>query len=174
VLAALNKIVTNKQELEGDEFDIADDLERSMDMFNGMIRAKDEDIEVLNTRVLELERELEDQEERDKDFMMLQRLAEDEADTVKSLEKENMKLIEAIGDLEQQMREDKKKINTIEEDVVKEREQVLQQINNTVSEVDSQKKKYQELQTMLTEARDDIVTLEEENSRLKDQVRLRA
>ena len=78
MLAALNKIVTNKQELEGDEFDIADDLERSMDMFNGMIRAKDEDIEVLNTRVLELERELEDQEERDKDFMMLQRLAEDE------------------------------------------------------------------------------------------------
>lgn len=77
-MAALNKIVTNKQELEGDEFDIADDLERSMDMFNGMIRAKDEDIEVLNTRVLELERELEDQEERDKDFMMLQRLAEDE------------------------------------------------------------------------------------------------
>ena len=71
MLAALNKIVTNKQELEGDEFDIADDLERSMDMFNGMIRAKDEDIEVLNTRVLELERELEDQEERDKDFMML-------------------------------------------------------------------------------------------------------
>ena len=70
-MAALNKIVTNKQELEGDEFDIADDLERSMDMFNGMIRAKDEDIEVLNTRVLELERELEDQEERDKDFMML-------------------------------------------------------------------------------------------------------
>ena len=46
-----------------------------------------------------------------------------------------MKLIEAIGDLEQQMREDKKKIITIEADVEKEREQVLQQINNTVSEV---------------------------------------
>ena len=36
--------------------------------------------------------------------------------------------------------------------------------------MDVQKKKYQELQTLLTEARDDIVKLEEENGRLKDQV----
>ena len=37
-------------------------------------------------------------------------------------------------------------------------------------QVDGQKKKYQELQTLLTEARDDIIKLEEENTRLKDQV----
>ena len=36
--------------------------------------------------------------------------------------------------------------------------------------MDAQKKKYHELQTLLTEARDDIVKLEEENGRLKDQV----
>ena len=36
--------------------------------------------------------------------------------------------------------------------------------------MDGQKKKYQELQTLLTEARDDIIKLEEENTRLKDQV----
>ena len=50
VLVALNKIVTNKMELEGEEFDIAEDLERSMEMFTGMLRAKDEEIEVLETR----------------------------------------------------------------------------------------------------------------------------
>ena len=50
VLAALNKIVTNKTELEGEEFDIAEDLERSMEMFSGMLRAKEEEIEVLETR----------------------------------------------------------------------------------------------------------------------------
>ena len=36
--------------------------------------------------------------------------------------------------------------------------------------MDVQKKKYQELQTLLTEARDDIIKLEKENGRLKDQV----
>ena len=50
VLVALNKIVTNKMELEGEEFDIAEDLERSMEMFTGMLRAKEEEVEVLETR----------------------------------------------------------------------------------------------------------------------------
>ena len=57
------------------------------------------------------------------------------ADTVKSLEKENMKLIEAIGDMEEATKEDKKKIRSMEENVVKEREKVLEQINKTVTEV---------------------------------------
>ena len=57
------------------------------------------------------------------------------ADTVKSLEKENMKLIEALGDMEEATREDKKKIRSMEENVVKEREKVLEQINITVNEV---------------------------------------
>ena len=50
MLVALNKIVTNKMELEGEDFDIAEDLERSMEMFTGMLRAKEEEVEVLETR----------------------------------------------------------------------------------------------------------------------------
>jgi len=170
VLAALNKVVQNKEELEGEEFDIAEDLEKSMDIFNGMLKAKDEEIEVLNTKVLELKNDLQFQDEKDKDFEVLQRLAEDEADTIRSLEKENLKLLDAISDMEEQVKADKKKVASMEESVLKEREKVWGQLNSTVDQVESQRKKYQELQTMLTEARDDIIKLEEENSRLKDQV----
>ena len=57
------------------------------------------------------------------------------ADTVKSLEKENMKLIEAIGDMEQATREDKQKMESMEENIAREREKVREQINKTVNEV---------------------------------------
>ena len=173
VLAALNKIVTNNRgdlDLPGEEFDIAEDLERSMEMFNGLIKAKDDEIEVLNTKVLELEKDLEFQDEKDKDFQILHKLAEEEADTVNALEKENMKLMESINELEKQMNEDKLKMRSMEDTVSKERVKVWEQLNSTVAEVDSQKKKYQDLQNLLTEARDDIIKLEEENARLKDQV----
>ena len=46
-----------------------------------------------------------------------------------------MKLIEAIGDMEEATKEDKKKIRSMEENVTKEREKVLEQINKTVTEV---------------------------------------
>ena len=39
-------------------------------------------IDKLKLRVLELQRELDEQEERDKDFIMLQRLAEEEVRTI--------------------------------------------------------------------------------------------
>ena len=61
-----------------EEFDIGEDLEKSLDMFQGMIKAKDDEIEVLNIKVLELKKELEFQEDKDKDFEVLQRIAEDE------------------------------------------------------------------------------------------------
>ena len=86
------------------------------------------------------------------------------------MEKENIKLIEAINELEEQMKEDKFKMKSLEEGVNKERDNVLEQLNSTVAQVDNQRKKYQELQNMLTVARDDIIKLEEENGRLKDQV----
>ena len=75
-----------------------------MEMFNGLIKAKDDEIEVLNTKVLELEKDLEFQDEKDKDFQILHKLAEEEADTVNALEKENMKLMESINELEKQVR----------------------------------------------------------------------
>ena len=93
-----------------------------------------------------------------------------QAETISSLEKENIKLIEAINELEEQMKEDKFKMKSLEEGVNKERDNVLEQLNSTVAQVDNQRKKYQELQNMLTVARDDIIKLEEENGRLKDQV----
>ena len=86
------------------------------------------------------------------------------------MEKENIKLIEAINELEEQMKDDKFKLKSLEEGVNKERDSVLEQLNSTVAQVDNQRKKYQELQNMLTVARDDIIKLEEENGRLKDQV----
>ena len=100
----------------------------------------------------------------------MHKLAEEEADTVNALEKENMKLMESINELEKQMNEDKLKMRAMEDTVSKERVKVWEQLNSTVAEVDSQKKKYQDLQNLLTEARDDIIKLEEENARLKDQV----
>ena len=93
-----------------------------------------------------------------------------QAETISSLEKENIKLIEAINELEEKMKEDKFKMKSLEEGVNKERDNVLEQLNSTVAQVDNQRKKYQELQNMLTVARDDIIKLEEENGRLKDQV----
>ena len=170
MIAAINKVVSNKQELEGEEFDIAEDLERSMDMFNGLIKSKDDEIEVLTTKVLELKKELEFQDEKDKDFDVLQKIAEDEADTISSLEKENIKLMKTITELESQMKQNKSKMKSLEGSIEKERQRVLEQLSSTVAEVDSQKNRYQDLQTMLSEARDDILKLEEENMRLKDQV----
>ena len=76
VLAALNKVI-NKGASE-EEFDLADDLEKSMDIFNGMLKVKDDEIEVLNTKILELKKELEFQDEKDQDFLALQKLAEEE------------------------------------------------------------------------------------------------
>ena len=162
--------MSNKQQLEGEEFDIAEDLERSMEMFNGLLKSKDEEIETLTTEVQELKIKLEHQVEKDEDFVALQRIAEDEADTISSLEKENIKLLETINDLEDQMKVDKKKMKTLETNIEVERKKVFDQLSSTVAEVDNQREKYQQLQALLTEARDDIMKLEEENTRLKDQV----
>ena len=82
VLHALHKVVNYKGDLGEDQFDIADDLEKSMDMFQGLIRAKDDDIEILNTKVLELKKELEFRVEEGRDFEVLQKIAEDEVDII--------------------------------------------------------------------------------------------
>ena len=80
VLHALHKVVNyNGAVVEGEEeFDIGEDLERSFDMFQGMIKAKDDEIEVLKTKVLELENDLDYQEDKEKDFEVLRKIAEDE------------------------------------------------------------------------------------------------
>ena len=45
-----------------------------------------------------------------------------------------------------------------------------EQLNETIKEVEDQNKKHREVQTLLAEARDDIIKLEEANSLLKSQV----
>lgn len=172
VLHALHKVVNYKGDLDqapGETFDIAEDLEKSMDIFQGVLKAKDDEIEVLNTKVLELKKDLEFQDDKDKDFEVLQKIAEDEADTISGLEKENLKLVKALNEMESIMTKDKVKIKTVEEALDEERQSMLEEINRTVSDVDAQKTKYQEMQNLLSAARGDIIKLEEENARLKEQ-----
>merc|ERR1711997_894151 len=151
-------------DLGEEEFDIGDDLEKSLDMFQGMIKAKDDEIEILNTKVLELKKELEFREETDKDFEVLQKIAEDEADTISGLEKENLKVVKALHEMETIVRKDKEKIKMMEDALDEERNSMLDKLAETMSEVEAQKKKYEEMQHVLTVAREDIIKLEQENA----------
>merc|ERR1712062_781362 len=129
-----------------------------------------DEIEILNTTVLELKKELEFREEKDKDFEVLQKIAEDEADTISDLEKENVKVVKALNEMEAIMRKDKEKIKIIEDTLDEERNSMLEKLRQTVCEVDAQKTKYEEMQDVLSAAREDIIKLEQENAKLKEQV----
>merc|ERR1719400_212501 len=134
-----------------------------------MIKAKDDEIEILNTKVLELKKELEFREETDKDFEVLQKIAEDEADTISGLEKENLKVVKALHEMETIVRKDKEKIKMMEDALDEERNSMLDKLAETMSEVEAQKTKYEEMQHVLTVAREDIIKLEQENAKLKEQ-----
>eukprot|EP00092_Neocalanus_flemingeri_P001703 GFUD01001818.1.p1 GENE.GFUD01001818.1~~GFUD01001818.1.p1 ORF type:complete len:625 (-),score=203.65 GFUD01001818.1:374-2248(-) len=174
VLHSLHKLVNHKGEVEGEEgnedFDLSDDLDKSMEMFTGMLKTKDDEIEGLNIKLLDMQKELEFQVEKDKDFEVLQKLAEDEADTVSKLERENCKLTEALNHVEERLSHDKDKWKSLEESVKKDKHEMREKVNETMNEVEAQNAKAREVQTLLAEARDDILRLEEANSRLKDQV----
>ena len=133
VLHSLHKIVNHKGEKEGDEgkklvcpfeltksilgnedFDLSEDLDKSMEMFSGMLKAKDDEIETLNIKLLDMQKEFEFQVEKDKDFEVLEKLAEDEADTIGQLEKENCKLTEALNHVEKRINHDKEKWKSLE------------------------------------------------------------
>merc|ERR1712106_380317 len=183
VLHKLHKIVNHKGgvEEEGDEativsgnekddFDLSDDLDKSMEMFTGMLKSKDDEIEMLNIKMLDMHKELEFQVEKDKDFEVLQTLAEDEADAISKLEQENCKLTEALNLVEARVSRDKEKWRMMEENVKRDKVEMKEKLNETVTEVELQCQMYRGNQKLLEEARDDILKLEEENSRLKDQV----
>merc|ERR1712106_886770 len=182
VLHKLHKIVNHKGgvEEEGDEativsgnekddFDLSDDLDKSMEMFTGMLKSKDDEIEMLNIKMLDMHKELEFQVEKDKDFEVLQTLAEDEADAISKLEQENCKLTEALNLVEARVSRDKEKWRMMEENVKRDKVEMKEKLNETVTEVELQCQMYRGNQKLLEEARDDILKLEEENSRLKDQ-----
>ena len=69
------------------------------------------------------------------------------------------------------MRKDKEKFKIIEETFDEERNSMYEKLTKTVSEVDAQKKKHDEMQHFLSAAREDILKLELENAKLKEQVR---
>jgi len=178
VLHKLHKIVNHKGEVEADgqevkekeEFDLADDLDKSMELFTGMLKSKDDEIEMLNIKLLDMQREMEYQSEKDKDFEVLQKLAEDEADAISKLEQENCHLTETLNIVEERMAKDKEKWKALEDNVKKEKTEMMEQLNQTIKELEAQNEKYYENQKLLANARDDIINLEEANARLKDQV----
>jgi len=45
-----------KEELQGDDFDFSDELESSLELFNGMLRSKDDEITHLKVEANELHR----------------------------------------------------------------------------------------------------------------------
>jgi len=178
VLHKLHKIVNHKGEVETDgqevkekeEFDLADDLDKSMELFTGMLKSKDDEIEMLNIKLLDMQREMEYQSEKDKDFDVLQKLAEDEADAISKLEQENCHLTETLNIVEERIARDKEKWKALEDNVKKEKTEMMEQLNQTLKALEAQNEKYYENQKLLANARDDIINLEEANARLKDQV----
>ena len=58
----------------------------------------------------------------------------------------------------------------MEDTLDEERNSMLEKLTKTMSEVDAQKTKYEEMQHVLTVAREDIIKLEQENAKLKEQV----
>jgi len=181
VLHKLHKIVNHKGEIEEEgkeevlenekeDFDLSDDLDKSMELFTGMLKSKDDEIEMLNIKLLDMQKEFEFQVEKDKDFEVLQKLAEDEADAISKLEQENCKLTESLNFAEARVARDKEKWRMMEENVKRDKAEMKEKLNETIKEVELQKETYQQNETMMTELRDKILKLQEENLRLKDQV----
>ena len=71
------------------------------------------------------------------------------------------------------MRKEKEKFKILEDTLDEERNSMLDKLTKTMSEVDAQKTKYEEMQHVLSAAREDIMKLEQENAKLKEQVRPR-
>ena len=77
----------------------------------------------------------------------------------------------ALNEMESIIKRDKERIKSAEETLDKERDSMLEKLSRTVTEVDAQKTRYEEMQNLLSTAREDIIKLEEENAKLKEQVR---
>ena len=78
--------------------------------------------------------------------------------------------MKALHEMETIVRKDKEKIKMMEDALDEERNSMLDKLAETMSEVEAQKKKYEEMQHVLTVAREDIIKLEQENAKLKEQV----
>ena len=73
-----------------------------MEIFHGMLKSKDDEIDLLNAKILDIQKEFHSQVEKIKDFEALEKLAHEEAETIKKLEKENLKLHGDIDSIEKE------------------------------------------------------------------------
>jgi len=71
-----------KEELQGDDFDFSDELESSLELFNGMLRSKDDEITHLKVEANELHRELELLRVKENNFKDMEDVASDEAEAI--------------------------------------------------------------------------------------------
>jgi len=180
IIHSLNKIVNHrgeidftelKEDLKGEEdaFDLSEDLESSLQLFNGLINSKDEEITRLKLETNELHREIELLRMKENNFAEMQDVATDEAETICRLEKRIFDLSEALVTQKEKVEYEKEKVKRVEGNAKKENELLKILVNELHREIEGKDEHMKEIMTQLTEAKDDIVKLEEANGRLKGQ-----
>jgi len=180
IIHSLNKIVNHrgeidftelKEDLKGEEdaFDLSEDLESSLQLFNGLINSKDEEITRLKLETNELHREIELLRMKENNFAEMQNVATDEAETICRLEKRIFDLSEALVTQKEKVEYEKEKVKRVEGNAKKESELLKILVNELHREIEGKDEHMKEIMTQLTEAKDDIVKLEEANGRLKGQ-----
>merc|ERR1712083_7164 len=100
----------------------------------------------------------------------MQALATDEAETICKLEKRNFDLVELQKKLEEKMETEREKSKRGLDNAKKEGELLKILVNELHREIEGKDDQIKEIATQLAEAKDDVLKLEEANSRLKGQV----
>ena len=100
----------------------------------------------------------------------VQALATDEAETICKLEKRNYDLVELQKKLEEKMETEREKLKRGLDNAKKEGELLKILVNELHREIEGKDDQIKEIATQLAEAKDDVLKLEEANSRLKGQV----
>ena len=102
--------------------------------------------------------------------LYVQALATDEAETICKLEKRNFDLVELQKKLEEKMETEREKLKRGLDNAKKEGELLKILVNELHREIEGKDDQIKEIATQLAEAKDDVLKLEEANSRLKGQV----
>merc|ERR1711892_283888 len=159
VMEAINRVVGEENGIKDDEdFDIGDDLEKSWEMFSGMLKAKDMEMEKLKMDVKDLLLEKDLHEVKGNQNIELRRIVEEQAETIQQLEVENVELTELLRRKEKKLTKEKKRDNNMEIEV----ERITEELRETENQL-------KDTQVLLSEAKDDIASLEEANGKLKEQ-----
>ena len=103
-------------------------------------------------------------------IIIIQALATDEAETICKLEKRNFELVELQKKLENKMEVEREKLKRALDNAKKESELLKILVNELHREIEGKDDQIKEIGTQLAETKDDVLKLEEANSRLKGQV----